>query len=354
MLLIELCTLTFPESKNNSPTLYEILFDEVFLGGLKLRCSSNRAYRLPASCLLSISYGTRIEEAKKEQRTYTRTRPGADYASVASFQSNPPPHNYRVNYEGASSHRHLGHHDYDMPDYHYSRARPNHGNKEPRSRNEDSRSPKGVRSKEKTEGGRGKAEGSRRKSEGGNKLKAEGGERDTKKTILKRGSSLQTSSVEKAIETSHDYKPPGSTGDDFSAAMNALSRLNISPYDESLPPKSTNQRADDGWELSPSATGMFDAQEERAVLSAPKPMKPAESKDHSTNLKNILGIGSSELSLSVSPPTRDMPEAIHKLMGPPVGSQPRGPLLPGPPFSHHPQPHGRGKTCRHKNTRNGG
>ena len=48
--------------------LYEILFDEEFLGGLALRCSQNRAYRLPPSCLLNISHGKRLEEEKKAQK----------------------------------------------------------------------------------------------------------------------------------------------------------------------------------------------------------------------------------------------------------------------------------------------
>ena len=52
--------LIFLDGRDNK-TLYEIVFDEEFLGGLSLRCSSNRAYRLPPSCLLNLSYGKRWE-----------------------------------------------------------------------------------------------------------------------------------------------------------------------------------------------------------------------------------------------------------------------------------------------------
>ena len=58
---------------------YEIVFDEEFLGGLALRCSPNRAYRLPASCLLNISYGKRLE-ALKDSRKHQAS--GASYSSA--------------------------------------------------------------------------------------------------------------------------------------------------------------------------------------------------------------------------------------------------------------------------------
>jgi len=47
--------------------LYDVLFDEVFTGGLSLRCSSGRGYRLPGSALINITFkegGARREQGK--------------------------------------------------------------------------------------------------------------------------------------------------------------------------------------------------------------------------------------------------------------------------------------------------
>ena len=60
-------------------TLYEIVFDEEFLGGLTLRCTPNKAYRLPASCLLNLSYGVRLNR----ERERAEGREGERY--VASY-----------------------------------------------------------------------------------------------------------------------------------------------------------------------------------------------------------------------------------------------------------------------------
>lgn len=73
--------------------LYEILFDEEFLGGLTLRCSQNRAYRLPPSCLVNISYGRRLEtEGSTHKHTPGRSPhqyQSPDYNSYASAAASP-------------------------------------------------------------------------------------------------------------------------------------------------------------------------------------------------------------------------------------------------------------------------
>ena len=89
--------------------LYEILFDEEFLGGLTLRCSQNRAYRLPPSCLVNISYGKRLEiESNAQKHTpgrsphnYHHQSPNFNsYASAAATSASPrhnegpTPHGY--------------------------------------------------------------------------------------------------------------------------------------------------------------------------------------------------------------------------------------------------------------------
>ncbi len=65
-------------------TMFEIVFDNEFLGGTPLRCHGNRGYKVPAFSLLNLSYGKRWEEQnapeqktrmsqeqKQEQKLYT-------------------------------------------------------------------------------------------------------------------------------------------------------------------------------------------------------------------------------------------------------------------------------------------
>ena len=39
--------------------MYDVVFDEPFLGGLSLNCSENRGYRLPTCALINKSHGLR-------------------------------------------------------------------------------------------------------------------------------------------------------------------------------------------------------------------------------------------------------------------------------------------------------
>ena len=82
---------------------YEILFDEEFLGALTLRSSPNRAYPLPASCLLNLSYGKRLFDSEQAQRNAAAShnhRPDQSYASAATGFRGQESHidNYADNY----------------------------------------------------------------------------------------------------------------------------------------------------------------------------------------------------------------------------------------------------------------
>lgn len=50
--------------------MYEVVFDEDFLGGLQLRCSSTRAYYLPQSCILNITYGKTRKDMYQQQKKW--------------------------------------------------------------------------------------------------------------------------------------------------------------------------------------------------------------------------------------------------------------------------------------------
>jgi len=56
---------------------------------MALRSSPNRAYRLPSSCLLNLSFGKRQVDSDQEERNTTpqrNVRTGLDYASAARIQ----------------------------------------------------------------------------------------------------------------------------------------------------------------------------------------------------------------------------------------------------------------------------
>ncbi|XP_056600072.1 5'-3' exoribonuclease 1 isoform X1 [Triplophysa dalaica] len=48
-------------AERETEVLYEVLFDEDFAGGLTIRCSTGRGYRLPPSALINLSHGSRKE-----------------------------------------------------------------------------------------------------------------------------------------------------------------------------------------------------------------------------------------------------------------------------------------------------
>merc|ERR1719483_1683451 len=56
-------------------SLYDVLFDEAFTGGLSLRCSSGKGYRLPGSALINITFkegGARREQGKNNAKMKPR------------------------------------------------------------------------------------------------------------------------------------------------------------------------------------------------------------------------------------------------------------------------------------------
>lgn len=69
------------EAPNSSDVLYQVIFDEPFLGGLALRCSSKNVFLLEALALINISYGERCEAKKVEGRSVGNSSFGTNLAS---------------------------------------------------------------------------------------------------------------------------------------------------------------------------------------------------------------------------------------------------------------------------------
>ncbi|XP_072036606.1 5'-3' exoribonuclease 1-like [Amphiura filiformis] len=71
------------QNTNVLDSLYDVIFDEEFLGGLNLRCTGSRAYRMPPTALMNISFGFR-----KESGQHRSNRPTA--VVKPQFSGGPP------------------------------------------------------------------------------------------------------------------------------------------------------------------------------------------------------------------------------------------------------------------------
>uniref|UniRef100_A0A8C9ZFL1 5'-3' exoribonuclease 1 n=1 Tax=Sander lucioperca TaxID=283035 RepID=A0A8C9ZFL1_SANLU len=63
--------------------LYEVLFDEEFAGGLSIRCTSPRCYRLPPCALINFTHGTRVDQTSHKLTAIVKPQP----ATAANFNS---------------------------------------------------------------------------------------------------------------------------------------------------------------------------------------------------------------------------------------------------------------------------
>nr|XP_020648282.1 5'-3' exoribonuclease 1 isoform X1 [Pogona vitticeps] len=72
-------------ASRESEVLYEVLFDEEFHGGLTIRSSPARGYRIPASALINLSYGNRSEMGNQKLTAIVKPQP-----AVSSYNSYSP------------------------------------------------------------------------------------------------------------------------------------------------------------------------------------------------------------------------------------------------------------------------
>ncbi|XP_048190903.1 5'-3' exoribonuclease 1 isoform X3 [Perognathus longimembris pacificus] len=64
--------------------LFEVLFDEEFYGGLTIRCSPGRGYRLPTSALVNLSHGNRSETGNQKLTAIVKPQPAVNQCSSNS------------------------------------------------------------------------------------------------------------------------------------------------------------------------------------------------------------------------------------------------------------------------------
>ncbi|XP_044288700.1 5'-3' exoribonuclease 1 isoform X3 [Varanus komodoensis] len=67
--------------------LYEVLFDEEFPGGLTIRSSPDRGYRMPASALINLSHGNRSETGNQKLTAIVKPQPAVSPYSSYSPES---------------------------------------------------------------------------------------------------------------------------------------------------------------------------------------------------------------------------------------------------------------------------
>ncbi|CAJ1071465.1 '-3' exoribonuclease 1 isoform X1 [Xyrichtys novacula] len=70
-------------AEREAEVLYEVLFDEEFAGGLNIRCTSPRCYRLPPCALINLSHGARVDPVSHKLTAIVKPQP----ATAANFNT---------------------------------------------------------------------------------------------------------------------------------------------------------------------------------------------------------------------------------------------------------------------------
>ncbi|XP_012502897.1 PREDICTED: 5'-3' exoribonuclease 1 isoform X2 [Propithecus coquereli] len=71
-------------ANREADVLFEVLFDEEFPGGLTIRCSPGRGYRLPTSALVNLSHGSRSETGNQKLTAIVKPQPAVNHYSSNS------------------------------------------------------------------------------------------------------------------------------------------------------------------------------------------------------------------------------------------------------------------------------
>ncbi|XP_045858037.1 5'-3' exoribonuclease 1 isoform X6 [Meles meles] len=74
-------------ANREADVLFEVLFDEEFPGGLTIRCSPGRGYRLPTSALVNLTHGSRSETGNQKLTAIVKPQPAVNHYSSNSSSS---------------------------------------------------------------------------------------------------------------------------------------------------------------------------------------------------------------------------------------------------------------------------
>ncbi|XP_028906650.1 5'-3' exoribonuclease 1 isoform X2 [Ornithorhynchus anatinus] len=78
-------------ASREADVLFEVLFDEEFHGGLTIRCSPARGYRLPTSALINLSHGNRSETVNQKLTAIVKPQPAVNHYNAYSSDSSTYP-----------------------------------------------------------------------------------------------------------------------------------------------------------------------------------------------------------------------------------------------------------------------
>lgn len=73
-------------AEREAEVLYEVLFDEEFAGGLTIRCSPGRGYRLPPCALINLSHGNRQEQNPHKLTAIVKPQPSSSSPHMHKHQ----------------------------------------------------------------------------------------------------------------------------------------------------------------------------------------------------------------------------------------------------------------------------
>uniref|UniRef100_A0A3P8NQQ9 5'-3' exoribonuclease 1 n=1 Tax=Astatotilapia calliptera TaxID=8154 RepID=A0A3P8NQQ9_ASTCA len=81
-------------AEREAEVLYEVLFDEEFAGGLNIRCTSSRCYRLPPCALINLSHGARVDHTGHKLTAIVKPQPAtggnfSSYRQLAGLNHSP-------------------------------------------------------------------------------------------------------------------------------------------------------------------------------------------------------------------------------------------------------------------------
>ncbi|XP_023568734.1 5'-3' exoribonuclease 1 isoform X2 [Octodon degus] len=74
-------------ANREADVLFEVLFDEEFHGGLTIRCSPGKGYRLPTSALVNLSHGSRSETGNQKLTAIVKPQPAVNQHTANSSVS---------------------------------------------------------------------------------------------------------------------------------------------------------------------------------------------------------------------------------------------------------------------------
>ncbi|KAM6224640.1 5'-3' exoribonuclease 1 isoform 2-T2 [Rhynchocyon petersi] len=74
-------------ANREADVLFEVLFDEEFPGGLTIRCTPGRGYRLPTSALVNLSHGSRSETGNQKLTAIVKPQPAVNHCRSSSSTS---------------------------------------------------------------------------------------------------------------------------------------------------------------------------------------------------------------------------------------------------------------------------